>query len=543
MGVAVKLSRMQRVFQMERKIVEALIANKSHNQIALDLRVGKRRIGRIRWRAEAAGYLSGVTALPPFPEALFAANTYSHLIPGSDVDLELIVHKDWIRERLAIGWTPISVFEELPIKVGRSSFYRFLKRHHLDRVGEDHRWATPEIRHQPGEALLVDWGKLCSAINPKTGKRQTLWAFVGVLGYSRYIMVRLMWTCDSATTLAALGGMFLEMGGVPKRLTSDNPKVFCLEASRYEALLNPVYERFAAHYNTTIECLPPRDPEKKGKVERPMPYVRRLSESFAGDKGDVAAFQSFMERKLVIANDRKHGTTLEAPLKRLLEEEVHTLKALPAMAYEQEEFHEGVVRQDNHVRFRDKYYSVDGGCRGQTVQIIGSQAQVKIYFKGKLEETHDRVWARDQSKSTKEHHMAPWTRAMEDTSYLRLRAQEFGPFTDAVITHFIAKGNGLIDFRRVWGVLSLGKSASRESVEDACRKAIETGEISFRGVRAFLVGGGLAGLGAKGLGGGGTNKFVRPVREYEEFIASQTFKEETGEKYEQQHRGHPSTIH
>lgn len=59
----------------------------------------------------------------------------------------------------------------------------------------------------------MDWGKLCSGVNPKTGKKQTLWAFVGVLGYSRYMMVRLMWTCDSATTLAALSSMFLEMGG------------------------------------------------------------------------------------------------------------------------------------------------------------------------------------------------------------------------------------------------------------------------------------------------------------------------------------------
>ncbi len=77
--------------------------------------------------------------------------------------------------------------------------------------------------------------------------------------------------------------------------------------------------------------------------------------------------------------------------RRLLEEEIHTLKPLPALAYVQEEFHEGMVRQDNHVRFRDKYYSVDGRCCGKDVQIIGSQNLVKIYFNGKLEETHDRV--------------------------------------------------------------------------------------------------------------------------------------------------------
>ncbi len=50
-------------------------------------------------------------------------------------------------------------------------------------------------------------------------------------------------------------------------------------------------------------------------------------------------------------------------------------------------------------------------------------------------------------------------------------------------------GNGFIDFRKVWGILSLGKSAPREAVEDACRQAIETGSISYQAVRAFLGGG------------------------------------------------------
>ena len=130
-------------------------------------------------------------------------------------------------------------------KFTRSSFYRFADRYGIARLGSSFRH-SPEILHQPGEALLLDWGKLRDVV--ENGKKKTLWAFVGVLGFSRYMMVRFVWTNDVATTTAAIESMLQELGGVPRRLTSDNPKCFALEASLYEPILNPVTERLASHY-------------------------------------------------------------------------------------------------------------------------------------------------------------------------------------------------------------------------------------------------------------------------------------------------------
>ncbi len=132
--------------------------------------------------------------------------------------------------------------------------------------------------HKAGEALLVDWGKL-RTVRGDEGKARTLWAFVGVPGFSRFMMVRLVWTNDVPTTVLALESMLKELGGVPSRITSDNPKCFALEADKYDPLLNPVFERWSAHYGLCLECLPPADPKKKGKVERLMPFVRRLYEA------------------------------------------------------------------------------------------------------------------------------------------------------------------------------------------------------------------------------------------------------------------------
>ena len=104
-------------------------------------------------------------------------------------------------------------------------------------------------------------------MDPESGKRRALWAFVGVLGFSRYMMVRLVWTNDIPTTLDAIEHMLRELGGAPHKMTSDNPKCFVVQASRFEPVLNPAFERFAQHYGVIVECLPPRDPQKKGKVE------------------------------------------------------------------------------------------------------------------------------------------------------------------------------------------------------------------------------------------------------------------------------------
>src|SRR4030065_24343 len=91
----------------------------------------------------------------------------------------------------------------------------------------------------------------------------------------------------------------------------------------------------AAPYGFTIECLPPADPEKKGKVERLMPYARRLYEAH-GDFVSREDSQQYLDRKLVLANQPPHRTTRRRPIDDLTREREH-LRALPAPAHDIEE--------------------------------------------------------------------------------------------------------------------------------------------------------------------------------------------------------------
>jgi hypothetical protein len=112
--------------------------------------------------AEGYGYLSGQVPVPPFPEIVFPEPEKVKSQGVSEADILLIEQKEWITDRLKLGWKSVTVWEELPMKVSRSSFYRFLHRHGLERISERMSRIIPEIVHQPGEALILDWGKLRS---------------------------------------------------------------------------------------------------------------------------------------------------------------------------------------------------------------------------------------------------------------------------------------------------------------------------------------------------------------------------------------------
>jgi len=480
---------------MDRKIVEMLVQGAAVKVIARSLHVGKRRIKQLRELAREHGYLDGTgggpgpTVIPPYPEAVFVdrADGRSEKISEEHVKLEIV--REWIKDRLEVGWQPITVFEELPSDVAgvsRSSFYRYLKRAGLDRAGRHYRRVIPEIVHQPGEALLVDWGKLCNAYDPGTGKQRAAWAFVGVLGYSRLRLVRLVFSMDVETTLRVLEDMFRELGGVPVKVTMDNAKCVSLEASRYEPVLNPVAERFAHHYGFYFECLPPAEPQMKGHVERQIPYVRRLRQSRDGAWETMEEEEAHLRRKLGLANEQLHGTTRRRPKEVFAAEERPALKALPGLAYEVERYHEGVVRKDGYVRFDSKYYAAGEEFIGKFVTVIADSKQVALYHEGRLLEVHGRLIGPLQMKAVKAHQLKPWEKTIQDGAFYCRRAEEIGPNVKAWVEEVLRKGQGFVDTRRVWGVLSLDKRYGRAAIDGACARTLALGSTSYRMVMKLL---------------------------------------------------------
>lgn len=480
--------------QVDRKIVEYLIDGKSLTQIQKLLKKGKGYIISIRDKAldhnyilpiieGAKTYTAGAKKLPPFPESLFS------IIDGRQEkplvsDEYLASEKEWIKERIIMGWSPQTIFEELRKPIPRATFYRYL--HRQDLMSKIIQNSSPEIIHPPGECLQVDWAKIADVIDPKTNLKKTISVFIGTVGHSRYQMVRVVECLDFSTSIGVLESMLKELGGVPRKVTSDNPKVFVKVASMCEPTLNPGYERFASHYNFIVEALPPADPELKGKVEKSVQLVRRLFESYDFNNYSVESCQSHADRKCALANERKHGTHQQKPIDVFINQEALKLKPLPNIAYEIETVGFSKVRKDGYVRFENKYYRLDDRLKGEDVTAIGNSTRVTFYCAGRLLEVYNRITDPFVSKACKEHYKQEWEKTLQDHGHYIRRAKIYGDHVARFVEMVLARGEGFVDVRVIWGIMSLDKKYSYESINTACKEAIELSQLNLRTVLALL---------------------------------------------------------
>lgn len=162
------------------------------------------------------------------------------------------------------------------------------------------------------------------------GKR---YAVLVVLGYSRLLYVE--WVARQ-TVMQALERAFAFFGGVPREVLFDQLKAVIVEDHRGTGgrlLENAEFARFAAHWGFRIRACQPYRAQTKGKVERPVRYLRDnfvYGREFLGD-GDLAA--QALTWLATVANVRVHGTTREQPLVRFQRDEQATLQPLAARPY------------------------------------------------------------------------------------------------------------------------------------------------------------------------------------------------------------------
>ena len=55
-----------------------------------------------------------------------------------------------------------------------------------------------------------------------------------------------------------------------------------------------------------------------------------------------------------------------------------------------------------------------------------------------------------------------------------------------MILRLIQRGEGFIDQRKIWGILSLDKRYSKTQIDMACKRALEMESLSYRTVKRLL---------------------------------------------------------
>lgn len=189
----------------------------------------------------------------------------------------------------------------------------------------------PVVRFEtpPGHQAQFDFAE----VRLPWGKR---WALLVVLGYSRLLYVEFVPRQTALTVMLGLERAFATFGGVPRELLFDQLKAVVVEDHRGvggRLLENAEFLRFAAHWDFRIRACRPYRAQTKGKVERPVRYLREnflYGRTFLGD-ADLA---DQCTRWLAdVANPRIHGTTKEPPVARFTRDEQATLQPLAARPY------------------------------------------------------------------------------------------------------------------------------------------------------------------------------------------------------------------
>jgi transposase len=162
------------------------------------------------------------------------------------------------------------------------------------------------------------------------------YALVVVLAASRHLVVRFGARQDLATLLASLTAAVEQWGGVPRELLFDQMRTVLTRDDRLSGgglLHNLEFLRWCRHYGVTPRVCRPYRAQTKGKVERPIRYLREsflYGRTFLGDADLAAQCDHWLA---TVANQRVHGTTKRIPQQVFEQEERPTLQPLPARPY------------------------------------------------------------------------------------------------------------------------------------------------------------------------------------------------------------------
>lgn len=162
------------------------------------------------------------------------------------------------------------------------------------------------------------------------------YALLVVLGYSRLLWCRFYPRQDMRTLVDGLEDAFRYFGGVPRELLFDQMKAVITRDVRLPggALIhNLEFLRFAHHWSFTPRACRPYRAQTKGKVERPVRYLRSnfvYGRTFLHDADLDAQRRQWLDS---VANGRVHGTTGEPPRTRFDRDERLTLQPLAVRPY------------------------------------------------------------------------------------------------------------------------------------------------------------------------------------------------------------------
>jgi transposase len=272
------------------------------------------------------------------------------------------------------------IFERLK-RMGYAGSYDTLKVFVRSIKEQKCRIAYTRFETEPGLQAQVDWGDF--KIEDGSGKTTTIYAFVAVLGFSRAMYVEFVERCTLEVFMDCHLRAFRSLRGVPAEILYDNMKQVVIGRDNGKPTFNVEFLHFAKHYGFSPRLCPPYSPWVKGKVERPMDYLREsfwrgyVYRSLAHTNQDVATWLA------ETAHQRIHGTYRQQVTLRW-EQEIPHLGPLPVADYDTSLKFFRKVYKDCLLSFAGNRYYVAPQAVGKHVLLKVKNNVIRIYHDAEL---------------------------------------------------------------------------------------------------------------------------------------------------------------
>lgn len=341
------------------------------------------------------------------------------------------------------------------------------------------------LSFQPAECAQVDFGAGPKIIDSLTGLETKTWIFVMVLAWSRHMYAEVVLRQDVETWLGCHRRAFEWFNGVPQKITIDNAKCAITKACYYDPVVQRSYGEFAEGYEFIISACPPREPQKKGRVESGVKYVKNSFVPLRAFQNLVDANEQLRVWILEEAGNRIHGSTHEKPL-NLFETERYLLKSLPERPPELAVWEKVAVHGNCHVQFLKCYYSAPFRLVREKLWLRASETTVRLYKDHELVAVHPRL-LKHGSKSSLNEHLPPNALAycMRDSQWCLEQSRLIGPYCEQLITQLLTES--IVDYLRgAQGILALQKKYGNPRLDAACKRALSFQCGYYKTVKSIL---------------------------------------------------------
>ena len=257
--------------------------------------------------------------------------------------------------------------------------------------------------YSPGE--LAQWDLWFPAVDIPVGQGQAVRfpVMVGVSGYSRFIVARMIPSREAHDILGGHLACLLELGAVPKGGVYDNEAAL---VSRHGGRAKPTeaFDAFRGMLGMGVVICRPGDPEAKGLVERANGY---LETSFLPGRrfANPADFNAQLGAWLRRANQRVHRVLRVRPAERIADDRAAMMSLPPVLPEPALRFSVRLGR-DHYVRVGTCDYSVHPSAIGRRVEVRVDTEAVVASCAGTEVARHERCWARHRVLTDPDHERA-----------------------------------------------------------------------------------------------------------------------------------------